>query len=344
MSVRLGVIGAWGHFVHVLKDAESMPGVEVVGLAPGHPDEDFSKVQAQCPSTSNAQVYDDYRKLLRDQSPDVVTVSTRLDLIAPLAVAAAEAGCHIVCEKPLAITHEGLERLWAAVNGNGVQCYAMMASRAHPLLAAGRKAVADGLIGEVCLLNARKSYRFGDRPEWFGWRDTYGGTIPWIGIHALDFIDAVTDSAFTSVAAMHTNAAHPERPECEDVCTLTLGLANGALATASIDYLRPRVADSHGDDWLRIVGSKGIIEIGMGRNEATIMTDGEALRDLPGVAVEPYYAALLRELPCAGDGVPDDTTRRAFALTHAALCVRDSADSGEFLQIAAAPWGGIAAR
>lgn len=338
MAGKLGIIGAWGHFVHVLKEVEAMPEVDVVGLAPGQSDEDLRELQAKHPSTAKAPIYDDFRDLLREQLPDVVTVSTRLDRIAPLAVAAAEAGCHLVCEKPLATTHEGLERLWAAVESNRVQCYAMLGNRAHPLLAAGRKAVAEGRIGEVCLLNARKSYRFGNRPEWFGRRETYGGTIPWIGIHALDFIDAVTDSPFVSVAAMHANTTHPARPECEDACTLTLRLANGALATASIDYLRPQTAASHGDDWLRIVGSKGIIEVAMGRNRATIMAANEPARDLPAVDVEPYYATLLRGLPEAGDAAPDETTRRAFALTHTALCARDSADTQAFQAIPAAPY------
>jgi len=52
----------------------------------------------------------------------------------------------------------------------------------------------------------------------------------------------------------------------------------------------------------------------------------------------PYYAALLRGLPSAGGAVPDNTTCRAFALTHTALCARDSADVQAFLPVAVGPW------
>ncbi len=325
-KIKLAVIGAWGHFGEVLKETEKMPEVEIVGLAKVLPDDDFSKVQEKHSSAANAPLYDDPGQLLAEQRPTIATVSTRLDLIAGLAIEAANAGCHLICEKPLAITTENLEKLWQAVETNGVQCLAMLNNRAHPILAAARKAIAAGEIGEVCLLNARKSYRFGSRPEWFGRRDTYGGTIPWVGIHALDFIEAVTGSSFSSVAAAHANTAHPERPECEDVCTMTLKLENGAMATVSIDYLRPATAATHGDDWLRIVGSKGVIEAGMSRGQCAIITGDHPLRDLAPAAEQPYYAPRLRAMPPAGQGKPDAETRRGFALTHTALRAREAAD------------------
>ncbi len=341
-KIRLGIIGSWGHFVHVLDDIEKMPEVEVVGLARALPGEDFSGVRAKYSSTASVPLYDDYRQLLSEQSPDVVTISTRLDQITPVAIEVAGAGCNLVCEKPLAITHAGLGLLWEAVKANGVECLAMLNNRVHPLLAAAAKAVGDGLIGKVCLLNARKSYRFGNRPEWFGRRETYGGTIPWVGIHALDFIDAVADSAFTSVAAMHANAVHPERPGCEDACTMVFRLENGALATASIDYLRPKAASTHGDDWLRIVGENGVIEVGMDREKASIITNTEPLRDLTAVKTGPYYAPLLRSLMAKERSAePGTATKRSFSLTHAALCARDAADTGAVVGPLPAMWDGL---
>ena len=332
-KLKLGVIGAWGHFPQVLEETKSMPEVEIVGLAKGMVDEDFSSVQEKQQSTEHAPVYSDHRQLLAEEKPDVVTVSTRLDRITELAIDAANAGCHLICEKPLALSHEKLKKLWEAVTTNGVECLAMLNNRADPILAAAQKAVKEGEIGNVRLLNARKSYRFGNRPEWFGKREIYGGTIPWVGIHALDFIDAVTDSAFTSVAAMHANTSHPERPECEDVCTMTLGLANGALATASIDYLRPQAAPTHGDDWLRIVGDGGIIEAAMARGQCTLITHDQPQRELAQVTGQEYFAPFLRLLGTSGQGQPSPATRRSFTLTSTALHARDAADRGKVISI-----------
>ncbi len=339
-GIKLALIGASGHFVHVLDETEAMPEVQIVGLAPGVSDESFDAVRAKYRATARAPLYEDYRLLLAEQQPDVVTISTRLDRIAPLAIDAAEAGCHLICEKPLAISHEDLNRLWNAVSACGVECMAMLNNRVHPILAAARQAVADGLIGEVSLLNARKSYRFGNRPVWFRRRETYGGTIPWIGIHALDFIEAAAHSGFASVAAMHANTAHPEWPECEDACTILLQLTGGALATCSVDYLRPGASDSHGDDWLRIVGTRGVIEAHMARNRCTLVTEDVPLHELPPVAADPYYAPLLRQLAAPDRVWPLEATKRSFALTAAALWARDAADRRAVITIPSAPWTG----
>jgi predicted dehydrogenase len=338
--IRLGVIGAWGHFVHVLDEVENMPDVEIVGLAPGMEGEDFSTVKAKYSKAAEAPVYEDHLKLLREQHPDAVTVSTRLDQISELAIDAANAGCHLVSEKPLAITHKGLQRLWDAVTENQVECLAMLNNPAHPILAAARQAVADGLIGEISLLNARKSYRFGNRAEWFGEREIYGGTIPWIGIHALDFISTVADSLFTTVAAMHANTAHPDWPECEDACTMTLQLENDAIATASVDYLRPMGTKTHGDDWIRIVGSKGIIEAGMDRKSCTIVTQEEPERELTPITGLSFYAPFLRQLATSDHDRPLAATKRSFALAATALHARDAADRQSAVAIPPSPWDG----
>ncbi|QQE11086.1 Gfo/Idh/MocA family oxidoreductase [Planctomycetota bacterium] len=335
--MKLGILGGWGHFVCVLDETKSMNDVSICGLASCTPDDSFEKVRKLYPSIATAPHYDDYKQLLTEQKPDVVTVSTRIDCLTDIAIEAANAGCHIICEKPLAIDHQDLVSLWDAVTSNGVQCLAMLAGRSHPILATASNAVKQGLIGDVKLLNAQKSYKYGNRPDWFGQRSTYGGTIPWIGIHALDFINSVTDSSFTTVAAMHANAAHPQRPDCEDICGLVCGLPDGGIATASIDILRADAAITHGDDWLRIVGSKGIIEAGMCRESCTITTDDTPQRELDPVEPEQYYAPFLRNLDKSAHP-PNQATRRSFQLTHAALCARDAADTRSVINIPDAPW------
>lgn len=335
-KIRLGVIGTWGHFAEVLRETENMPDVELVGLAPGTPGENTGAVAGKFPS---ARTYPDHRQLLSASRPDVVTVSTRLDRIGGLAEEAAESGCHLICEKPLALDIPGLQRLWRIVRQNRVQCLVMLNNRVHPVLAAARQAVAAGTIGPVRLLNARKSYRFGVRPEWFGCRELYGGTIPWIGIHALDFINSVTEAPFISVAAAHANLAHPERPGCEDVCIINLRLADGALATVSLDYMRPSGASSHGDDWLRVVGDKGVIEAAMSRGRCAIVTLENPEQELEPLAPTGYYAPWLRQLPPAGTAPPDEQTRRGFALTNAVLRAREAADRGSVLTVGG-EWNG----
>ena len=337
--MRLGIIGSWGHFVSVLDETDGMPEVRVVGLARGGVEENFDGVRKCYPSTADAPEFEDADTLLRKTTPDVVLVSTRIDRIAGLAIQAVESGCHVICEKPLAISHAVLRRLWDAVVANRVQCYAMLAGRAHPVLAAACLAVNEGLIGDVKLINARKSYKFGtQRPAWCGERLVYGGTIPWVGIRALDFIDAVTGARATRVSALHMNTVHPGWPDCEDVAVVAIELENGAMASVSIDLLRPEAAPTHGDDWIRIVGEHGVIRVALDQGCLTVITHSKAERTLMTAEPVPYYAPLIRCLPRPGASGPDSTSRRSFSLTHTALHARDAADAGALRSVPAGPW------
>lgn len=337
-ALRFATIGAWGHGPHVLRQLAPLAGqIDLVACATAVPEDDPRAWARDHPQTAGAPLYDDPRLMLQEVRPDVVIISARLDRIAPLAIEAARFSCHLVCEKPLAITHESLRELHQAVRSADVQCVAMLDNRDNPALAAARKAIEQGQIGNVVLCNARKSYKWGSRPEWFGTRRLYGGTIPWIGIHALDFIHAAAGGRFTAVSALHGNAAHPQRPGCEDHASLLLEMAGGVRATASIDYLRPASAPTHGDDWIRIVGTRGIIEAHMARNVCTLVADNQPPCELPPGADVPTYAGIfrgLREDPAALAG----DTARSFTLTHAALCARDAADQRRWVAIEQGPW------
>ncbi|MDO9542989.1 MAG: Gfo/Idh/MocA family oxidoreductase, partial [Kiritimatiellia bacterium] len=330
----VGRIGTWGHGGSILAALDQIPDeIEVVGLAKVLPEDNPESLRQKFKTCVNAPIFENYDRLLKEARPQVVVVSTRLDQIAPAAIAAAKAGCHLFCEKPLALRHEDLNTLHAAVKAAHVQCLAILGNCARPALQAARKAVQDGLIGEIILCNARKSYRFGtDRPIWFGQRDLYGGTIPWVGIHGLDFIESATGLHFTEVAAMQGNLSHPEYPDCEDHCALILGLTNGGHATMSLDFLRPSGAPSHGDDWLRVVGSRGVIEAYLARNTCTLITENQPPVELPLPEPVNFFVNLVRKLRDDPAALAE-ATLSAFHLTRVCLCARDSADRRQVISI-----------
>ena len=330
------MIGGWGHASGVLQQMEALGGCELVGIAKALPEEEIAHFR-QFESVKTAKVYEDYRQMLREAKPEVVIVGTRLDRIAAVAMDAARAGCHLICEKPLAIDHAALAELYETVVRAKVQCIPMLANRVNPLVRAAREAINSGRLGKIALVNARKSYKWGGRPEWFGKRSLYGGTIGWIGIHALDFIEAATGQTFAAVAAMQSNVGHPERPECEDNCGLMLRLSRGGQATVSIDLLRPEAAATWGDDWIRIVGTKGTIEASLERGEGTITTMDGPPQNLPATAKSALYADFLknlREKPTE----QSENMQRGFWLTHVCLCARDAADQGRIVEIDPRPY------
>ena len=310
------LLGDWGHFFEVVNEIDGSGGALTLDGKCGG---DLAEAEA----------------LLREARPDFAIVSARPDRIASLVALAARYGCHVVSEKPLALDLDSLAELHAIVEAAGVRVCAMFPNRARPPLAAAVAAIHAGAIGKPLLLSARKTYKWGRREPWFGDRAAYGGTIPWIGIHALDFMDAATGGdPVAAVSAFHANLAHPGFSGCEDVCSLSMRLASGALASATLDYLRPDTATTHGDDFLRVVGEHGEIEVWIDRGRATLLESGSAPRDLPQPAAVPFYAPWLIALPPRGvRAVPDDRTLRAFRLTAEALAARDAADTGRTIAI-----------
>ena len=209
--LRIATIGTWGHLGEPLNEIAQMTDATVVAHARAVADEDVPYVRKMTGGDERPW-YDDYHHMLREVKPDVVIVSTRIDRINAIACDVAEARCHLICEKPLAIDHANLKRLHAIVMANKLQCAAMLGNARHPVMQAASGLIQAGKIGDVVLLNARKSYKWGNRPEWFGNRNSYGGTIPWVAIHSLEMIHHLSGREFVSVAAMQSNAAHADRP------------------------------------------------------------------------------------------------------------------------------------
>jgi predicted dehydrogenase len=144
-------------------------------------------------------------------------------------------------------------------------------------------------------------------------------------------IHLLAGQEFVSVSAMSSNRVHPDRPDCHDNGLLLLQLSGGGHASVSFDLLRPKSASTHGDDWVRIVGSKGVIEAGLDRGLCKIVTDESPEQEVPLPPRGDYYAPLLRGL--SGQKTPLPEMRRAFMLTQACLCARDAADQQIVLKI-----------
>ena len=323
-------IGGFGHAGRVLDEIAGMPEAGIVGQSPAYAGEDIGAFSGH-PACREAEHFDEHTTMLKEIKPDVAIVSTRLDRIPEVSIAAAEAGCHLICEKPMALDHATLDRLYQAVTANGVTAVSMLSMRSERHFRAAREVYRSGAIGETVQINGRKSYKWGKRPHWFGDRSLYGGTIGWVGIHALDFVSFITGVEFASVAAMQGNFCHPERPDCQDFCGLVLSTSNGGCATVSVDYLRPGNAETHGDDWVRIVGTKGVLEASGSRAECTVLTDGPQPIPVP----LPEEAMLYRDfLSSLRDGHECELTQPdAFILTSTCLYARDAAERSEVVQI-----------
>jgi predicted dehydrogenase len=324
-------VGGFGHTDAVFRDLVGMPEAELIGVAPAYEGEDISKVLKLEPAVGK-KVYVDYKQLLKELKPDVAIISTRLDLIPSLTMDAADAGCHIIAEKPLALDIAMLEKVRDSVERNRINLMAMLTMRSDPQFVAARQVYDSGAIGEAVLVNARKSYKWGTRPDWFGDKDKYGGTIGWIGIHAFDYINYITGLSFTKVAAMQGNFAHSQRPACQDNCAIAAELSNGGHATISVDYCRPEIAQTHGDDWIRIVGTKGVLEASGSKKECSVISKDKGCfsHPLPDGKDKMFRRFLLNILDSKSN---DEIKQISFMLTKVCLVAREAALQNKVLNI-----------
>lgn len=333
--LRVALIGLQGHTNEVLAHIPRVAGCRLVAFAPSLPGESAEPLRKLPCWTDETRVYEgDFRRMLDEVRPDVVAVFRPYGLNGEANTEALRRGCHVISEKPIAGTLQELETLRREYERGRARLTTLLVMRADPALAAARKAVADGLIGEPALVSAQKSYRWGrDRPAFYKERRSYGGSIPWVAIHAIDFMRYVSGVEFADVTARHAVRVHRDYPECEDCGALLFTLANGGQASLTFDFLRPERASSHGDDRLRVVGSKGVVEVRItNESQCELITNDAPARRLPGeppVSLFAQFVAYIR-----GGPAPRVTADDAFRATEVALKARDAADTRQTVALA----------
>lgn len=267
--IRLGLLGFDGHVGDIISPLPQLPDVEVVAISDANPDN--LRRRAANPRLSLAKQYTDYNQMLDAGKLDVVAVNNNNGERAAAVLACARRGLHVISEKPLAIHRKDLDQIRRTVTEKKVSLGLILPMRYEPVYKALKRIVDEGAIGEVAQMGAQKSYIAGDRAEWFLNRATYGGTIPWIGIHMIDLMRWTSGREFREAASFQSHIGFPELREMENVTASMFQLDNGGVATLRMDFLRSPKAASHGDDRLRIAGTKGVVEY-MEATGVTLMT------------------------------------------------------------------------
>jgi predicted dehydrogenase len=257
----------------VVEGLEQVPDINLIGVSAGTEEENVDElVNLFCRRESNNfEVYSDWRLMLKTLKPDIVSIAGPFETRAQMCMEAFRKRIHVFCEKPVATTLHELRKLKTIHDGAYVHFAAMMGLRYEPSFYTAWQAVTDGVVGEIRLINAQKSYKLGSRPMYYHKRETYGGTIPWVGSHAIDLIHWYTGKDFKTVYATHSTGHNTGHGELETTALCHFTLADDVYASVSIDYFRPSNASTHGDDRIRIVGTNGVIEVCQG--EVTLTND-----------------------------------------------------------------------
>lgn len=314
--MRLIIIGSAGHWQLVQEAARLDGSILVAAVTPGCPEENVDDVRRAFPE---ARFYGDWREILKREHADMAVVAPWFSRNGEVAAACLSAGLDVYCEKPLATTHEQLAQVAEAWQRSGKALGGMFNYRCSAWFRTMRDAVDQGLLGEIRQIHAQKSYRLGIRPAFFHDRAQMGGLIPWVAIHAIDWACAFGGKC-DWVSASHSRVGNQNHGELEVSSAILMGMENGVIATVTADYLRPTGSARHDDDRLRLVGTRGTMEVIDGQ----VWLENESARRM----LEPLEekSAFLDFVQAIRSGRADEYARAALAATQISLNARDSAD------------------
>jgi UDP-N-acetyl-2-amino-2-deoxyglucuronate dehydrogenase len=163
---------------------------------------------------------------------DVVTVCVPSGLHADVGVRAAEAGRHLVIEKPIDVSLDAADRLIAAAAAAGVTVTVISQHRFDPGLIELRRLIDDGALGRLLLGQAStKWWRSQEYYDSAGWRGTWamdGGALMNQGIHYADLLRWCLGPV-AEVSAVTVTQAH--EMEAEDCALATVQFTSGAVGT-----------------------------------------------------------------------------------------------------------------
>ena len=330
--MKAAIIGTRGHIDLALEVRDRLPQLNFVGIAPGSADENAREFYVDQLEPSLIPFYEDYHRMLDREKPEVVVVAPFFFLQSRIACECLERGMHVFVEKPMAVSMDQLERLRRAHALGKADLCPMLFYRYHPAFHAAWRALKEGLIGEPILITAQKSYKLGTRHAMYTHRATYGGTIPWVAVHGIDWIHWFTGGGITQIAASHTSAGNRGHGEMESSGACLFRLANSGCATLSFDYFRPGSAQTHGDDRVRVAGEKGVLEVTGG--EATLFTHDAPPRRLEKEDQLSLFQEFIRHIQ-EGAGMRI-TAEDAFTVSELALRSREAADTGAAIVVGSA--------
>ena len=325
--IRIGFVGTRGHWGVAMGDIQGGPASPVTCVAPAPEEESVQPVvDAARARGFDPAVCGSWRELIGRDDIDAVVLCGPFDRHAEMMAAALDRGLHVFGEKPVAGTHGDYALLEKALAAHPDQVVVpLLAMRHIGCFWLAHKLVASGAIGEPRLFQAQKSYRFGTREEFFRCRRTGTGIIPWVGVHAVDWIRWCCKGKFVSVSARHTTRFNHGHGDLESAAQMLFELEGDVFASVSLDYLRPPNAASHGDDRLRIVGTEGVVEV---REENCYLVNGDAPGERRMDLWPPaggFFSAFLGAI--RGENEPPVSREEMMDVARACLLARDSADT-----------------
>lgn len=208
--------------------------------------------------------YADYRRMIGELQPDVAVIITPHYNHAEIAIDCLRAGCHVLVEKPMALEVTEADAMIAAAGATGRLLAVNFQHRHRPEVRAARRLIQEGRLGKLQRLNMitpwpRSAAYYGQAAWRATWHGEGGGVLMNQAPHDLDLICYLMGRPDFVVGWTRTIL---HKVEVEDTATALLGWDHGATG-----YLHVSTAEAGPREAIEIVGTGGIVKIGMGTLE-----------------------------------------------------------------------------
>ena len=184
LPIRIGVLGAANIARDFIKGTASSKALRVTSVASRTAD----KAAAFAKETGLERTFASYEAMLADPAIDVVYNPLPNGLHAEWSIKAADAGKHVLCEKPLAVSEAEAKAMFAAAARNAVQLAEAYPYMAQPMTLEVRKLIAAGAVGKPQLIRASFGIPFSDPNNIRLMADLAGGAVMDVGSYTSSFI------------------------------------------------------------------------------------------------------------------------------------------------------------
>lgn len=252
-KVRWGILGAGG-----IADRRTMPGMLLSDTTEIYAVMEINQEMADAlrEKYNATKAYDNEDDLLSDPNVDAVYIASPVNCHERQARKAAEAGKHILIEKPISPNSKISEEICRYAEEKGVKIAVGFMMRYATYHQEMKKLIAEGKIGQIVSCRACFTCWYPEIPG--AWRQTKaysgGGSMTDLGIHCLDLLEYVTGAHIEKVGALADNMVF--HYEVEDGCTALFRLSNGAFGTVDAYF---NIPDDAARCRIEIYGTKGSI-------------------------------------------------------------------------------------
>ncbi|MDZ4722230.1 MAG: Gfo/Idh/MocA family oxidoreductase [Roseiflexaceae bacterium] len=319
--MHIGVIGAGGMGRYQAAIIARVVGMQVVALA----DSAMPPAAVELAKQLGADLLQSPEALLARPDIDAVVIATPTDTHAGLAIAAAQAGKHIFCEKPLARTLAEAQAMIAEAERFGIKLAVGHVVRYFPAYASARDLVLRGEIGTPGVARATRLTAFPHRSSWYADSVRSGGVALDVMIHDFDWMRWT----FGEVERVYTLGLTPGGIAGRDAAMAVLRFRSGAIG-----YVEGNWCHSEFRTFLEVSGSDGLIRTD---NHSTITHSvdvhlSDEFNELwPDGLEEGPYEAQFREVAAwmAGGPLPRHTAQDGLEALRIALAATESLRTGQ---------------